>query len=130
MNLVSAIASIIIAIIIMFVVVYINTVNKRKQIGILKAIGIDQKIIVNSYVIQVIFFALCGIALGTILIYALVVYLTINPMEFPDGDVSPVLNIASMVQAAVTLFIASLIAGYIPAWNTAKQEILAAVRGG
>jgi putative ABC transport system permease protein len=130
MNLVSAIASIIIAIIIMFVVVYINTVNKRKQIGILKAIGIDQRIIVNSYVIQVIFFALCGIALGTILIYSLIVYLTINPMEFPDGDVSPVLNIASMVQAAVTLFIASLIAGYIPAWNTAKQEILAAVRGG
>jgi putative ABC transport system permease protein len=128
-NFISGIASLIIAIIIMFVVVYINTINKRKQIAILKAIGIEKKIIINSYVFQVIFYTVCGILLGVILILGLVGYLTAHPMEFPDGNVSPVINWMSMVQAAVTLFIASLISGYIPAWNTVKQEILEAMRG-
>jgi len=128
-NFISGIASLIIAIIIMFVVVYINTINKRKQIAILKAIGIEKDIIINSYLFQVIFYTVCGIILGIILILGLVGYLTAHPMEFPDGDVSPVINWMSMVQAGITLFIASLISGYIPAWNTVKQEILEAMRG-
>ncbi len=128
-SVVSTVAGLIIAVIVMFVVIYINTVNKRKQIGILKAIGIDQQIIINSYVIQVIFFTICGIILGLVLVAGIVAYMTFNPMEFPDGDVSPVLDLLSVVQSAIILFVASLIAGYLPAWNTAKQGILSAMRG-
>jgi putative ABC transport system permease protein len=128
-GIVSTIAGLIIAIIIMFVVVFINTVNKRKQIGIIKAIGIDQKIIVNSYVFQVIFLAVCGILLGIMLNQVLVTLLTIYPLEMPDGAIAPVLDFGAIIQAAVTLFVASIIAGYIPAWNTAKLEILEAMKG-
>jgi putative ABC transport system permease protein len=128
-SVISTIAGLIIAVIVMFVVIYINTVNKRKQIGILKAIGVDQQIIINSYVIQVIFFVICGIILGLLLVSGIIAYMTVNPMEFPDGDVSPVLDLFSVVQSAIILFVASLIAGYIPAWNTAKQGILSAMRG-
>ncbi len=128
-SVISTLAGLIIAVIVMFVVIYINTVNKRKQIGILKAIGVDQRIIVNSYVIQVIFFTICGIILGLLLIMGIIAYMTANPMQFPDGDVSPILDVGAMVQSAVTLFVASVIAGFLPAWNTAKQGILAAMRG-
>jgi putative ABC transport system permease protein len=128
-SVISTIAGLIIAVIVMFVVIYINTVNKRKQIGILKAIGVDEQIIVNSYLLQVIFFAICGIIIGFILIVGIVAYMTIHPMEFPDGDVSPVLDAVSVIQSALTLFLASIVAGYIPAWNTAKQGILSAMRG-
>ena len=128
-SVISMIAGFIIAVIVMFVVIYINTVNKRKQIGILKAIGIDQKIIINSYIIQVTFYAICGIILGLALMLGIVAYMTVNPMQFPDGDVSPVLDAFSVIQSALILFTASVIAGYIPAWNTAKQSILNAMRG-
>lgn len=128
-GIVSTIAGLIIAIIIMFVVVYINTINKRKQIGIIKAIGIDQKIIVNSYVFQVIFLAICGIFLGILLNQVLVTLLTIYPLDMPDGAISPVLDFGAIIQAAVTLFVASIISGYIPAWNMAKLEILEAMKG-
>lgn len=128
-SVISTAAGLIIAVIVMFVVIYINTVNKRKQIGILKAIGVDQRIIVNSYVIQVIFFTICGILLGLLLVGGIVGYMTANPMEFPDGDVSPVLDLFSVLQSAAILFVASVIAGYLPAWNTAKQGILSAMRG-
>ena len=128
-GLISTITGLIIAIIIMFVVVYINTVNKRKQIGIIKAIGIDQKIIVNSYVFQVIFLAVCGILIGIVLNQVLVTLLTIYPLEIPEGEIVPVLNFGAIIQASVILFVASIIAGYIPAWNTAKLEILEAMKG-
>lgn len=129
LNLVSTVAGLIIAVIIMFVVVYIHTINRRKQIGIIKAIGIDQRIIVRSYIFQVIFFSTCGILLGVVLNQVLVTMMTIFPLETPNGFIVPVLDFTAILQAAASLFFASLVAGYIPAWNTAKMEILEAMKG-
>jgi len=47
-NLISTILSIIsilVAAIVIFVIIYVNAINKRRQIGILKAIGIKQKLL-------------------------------------------------------------------------------------
>ncbi len=126
---VSNIAGILIAIIIMFVVVYINTINKRKQIGIIKAIGINRKIILNSYVLQVIIFATCGIIFGVILNQVLVTIMTIYPLEIPEGVIYPILHPDTVLRAGVTLFVVSILAGYVPAWLTTKLEILEAMKG-
>ena len=61
-NLISTAVSLVIATVVIFIVVFINTVNRRRQIGILKAIGIDKGLIVNSYVLQVVFMSVVGIA--------------------------------------------------------------------
>ena len=126
---VSNIAGLLIAVIIMFVVVYINTINKRKQIGIIKAIGIKRKIILNSYVFQVIFFAACGILFGAVLNQALVILMTIYPLQIPEGVIVPLLEPGTVVQAGLTLFVVSILAGYIPAWLTTRLEILDAMKG-
>lgn len=70
-NLISTIVSLVIGVIVIFIVIYINIVHKRRQIGILKAIGINQKAIINSYVIQALFYCLCGIVIGSFLLYVL-----------------------------------------------------------
>lgn len=126
---VSNIAGVLIAIIIMFVVVYINTINKRKQIGIIKAIGINRRIILNSYLLQVIIFAACGILFGVILNQALVTLMTIYPLKIPEGVVVPLLEPETVLQAGLTLFAVSILAGYVPAWLTTKLEILDAMKG-
>jgi len=57
-NLISTILSVIsilVAAIVIFVIIYVNALNKKRQIGILKAIGIKQKIIINAYIIQALF---------------------------------------------------------------------------
>lgn len=126
---VSNIAGILIAIIIMFVVVYINTINKRKQIGIIKAIGINRRIILNSYAIQVIIFAACGILFGAILNHLLLTVMTIYPLEIPEGVIVPLLRPDTVIQAGLTLFGVSILAGYVPAWLTTKLEILDAMKG-
>ena len=63
-NAISTMVSLVIAIVVIFIVIFINTINKRRQIGILKAIGINKKIIIYSYIIQVLIIATCGILLG------------------------------------------------------------------
>jgi len=50
--------------IVMFIVIYINVINKRRQIGILRAIGIKRDVIIGSYLTQAIFYAILGIIFG------------------------------------------------------------------
>jgi putative ABC transport system permease protein len=45
----------IVAGIVMFIVIYINVINKKRQIGILRAIGITRDVIVGSYLTQAFF---------------------------------------------------------------------------
>jgi putative ABC transport system permease protein len=121
--------SLVIGAIVIFIVIFINTVNKRKQIAIMKAIGIKKEIIINSYIIQVACLCLAGIIVGILLFEGMTWYLTVNPLKFPIGDVPPIIDPGMMVQSIISLVIVSLIGGYIPAWQTAKEEILDGMRG-
>lgn len=128
-NAISTLVSLIIAIVVIFIIIFINTVNKRKQIGILKAIGIERQVIINSYVAQVAFIALLGTAVGLAFTAALFLYLTANPLIFPGGEVRPVFGAWIIARSILGLFGVSLVAGYVPAWLTTREEILDAIRG-
>ncbi|WP_243669998.1 FtsX-like permease family protein [Methanoculleus chikugoensis] len=129
-NAISTLVSLIIAIVVVFIVIFINTVNRRRQIGILKAIGIDQQIIINSYVLQVLFItavgALVGIGLNA---GGVTTYLTAYPLVFPGGPVYPDVEVSAILRSIGSLFGVSLVAGYIPAWRIAREDILSAIRG-
>lgn len=121
--------SLVIGAIVIFIVIFINTVNKRKQIAIMKAIGIKKEIIINSYIIQVTCLCLAGILVGILLFQGITIYLTANPLRFPIGDIPPLIDPGKIIQSIISLVIVSLIGGYIPAWKTASEEILDAMRG-
>jgi len=127
-NNISLFVSLVIAIVVIFIVMMIKAINNKKQIAILKAIGIHKNIIVNSYVIQVLLISLIGIILGLIGIEAIIAYFTAHPMEFPDGNVTPYVETAVLIENAVMLTAVSCIAGYIPARRIAGENILEAMR--
>jgi putative ABC transport system permease protein len=95
----------------------------------MKAIGIKKEIIINSYLLQVACLSLAGIIVGILLFEGIVWYLTMNPLRFPIGDVPPLIDPGRIFVSIISLVIVSLIGGYIPAWKTAKEEILDAMRG-
>ena len=128
-NLISAAVGLIMAVVVIFIIIYINTVNNRKQIGILKAIGINQRIIIHSYVIQALFYCFSGIVIGSLLLYFLTSYMTANPIEFPMGDVKPLVEQQLIITSIIGLITVSLIAGFIPSWKTAKESILESIWG-
>ena len=126
---ISALVSLIIAVVVVFIVIFINTVNRRRQIGILKAIGISQGVIVNSYILQVLFITAVGTLAGIALTAGLTIYLTAYPLAFPGGPVSPDVEASAVIQSVASLFAVSVAAGYIPAWRVANEDILTAIRG-
>ena len=67
--------------------------------------------------------------LGLGLLAVVVRLLTIYPLVFPGGPVYPDVQATQILQSIASLFIVSVIAGYVPAWRTASEEILSAIRG-
>ena len=128
-NFIGTAVSLVIAVVVIFIVIFINTVYRRKQIGILKAIGIDRSIIIQSYLVQALFIFALGTLIGFLFLYLILQVLALYPIVFPGGAVAPVVDPPLIARSTMSLFFVSLIAGYIPAWMTTREDILSAIRG-
>ena len=122
--------SVLVAAITIFVMIYINAVNKRRQIGILKAIGIKESIIVYSYVFQSLFYVLCGILIGIFFIFGVLQPLiSMHPIELPFGPLSLSFGAGLILESVAGFIIAGFFAGLIPSRIVAREEILKAIWG-
>jgi len=128
-NFIGTVVSLVIAIVVIFIVIFINTVYRRKQIGILKAIGIDRSVIIRSYLFQAVFIFAIGTIIGCGFLVLILQLLAANPIVFPGGPVAPVVDAMLILRSTLSLLVVSLIAGYIPAWITTREDILSAIRG-
>ncbi|MEO5635008.1 MAG: FtsX-like permease family protein, partial [Candidatus Paceibacterota bacterium] len=107
---------IVVASITIFIVIFINAVTRRKYIGIMKGIGISEKSIEFSYVIQSIFYASVGGGIGLAIVYGLLVPLFLaHPLNFPFSDGILVAPVGVTMFRFGLLLLVTLIAGYIPA---------------
>jgi len=125
---ISTMVSLVIATVVIFIVITIKAMNQRRQIAILKAIGIHRSIIVRSYVIQVLAICALGTAFGLAMVGLLGVWFTAHPLVFPDGVVVPRFEAAALVENTVWLFAVSVVAGLIPAWRITRENILSAMK--
>ena len=113
-----------------FIVIYVSTVSKRRQMGILRAIGIKESIIVRSYVFQAVFFAVCGCIAGLVIMFAVLVpYFIKHPMVFPMGDVTLLIEQKAAITRSAGLIISAAIAGFLPSWRAVRETILDAIWG-
>jgi len=132
-DLIAAMISIIglaVAAITIFILIYVNAINKRRQIGILKAIGIKENIVIISYILQALFYAISGIVLGLIIMFYFVEpYFIHHPLTFPIGDITLTIKEFQVTQGVFGLLVAAFIAGLIPAWRAARENILKAIWG-
>jgi putative ABC transport system permease protein len=128
-NIMNAIG-LLIAFVIIFVVIYVNIVNKKRQIGVQKAIGIEQNVIVASFVLQAMLYAGTGIILGyAFMRFGLVPYTVSHPIQVPLGAMSLRLDDAEAVNRAVLLFLASIVGSVIPAYKLAQKDLLDLIWG-
>ncbi len=128
-NNITILVSLIIAVVVLFIIIMIKTLHSRREIGILKAIGIDESIIVRSYVLQTLFIAVIGVAAGLCIVECLSLYFGAYPIRFPDGDVSLHIETGILLESGILLILASIVAGYLPASRIAGEKILTAMRG-
>ena len=119
-----------VAVITIFIIVYTSTVSKRRQIGILRAVGIEESIIIQSYIFQAIFIVISGIFIGLIIIFfALKPWFIEHPLKFPIGLASLMILPERVSMNAISLIIAALAAGFIPSWLAVRKTIIDAIWG-
>lgn len=129
LNSIMTVVCLIVASVVVFIITFINIVNRRKQVAVLKAIGVQRRIVIGSYLFQAMFLCAAGAVAGILMLSGIALGLSANPIRFPMGFISPVSDIGGIVVSVTCLFLVSLISGYIPAWYVAKEEILIAMRG-
>lgn len=113
-----------------FIIIFINALSRRRQIGILKAIGIERRAIELAYVVQAAFYSFTGSILGVILtFFVLVPYFDANPINFPFSDGILLVEPVGALIRFVVLFFITLFAGLVPAWLIARQNTLNAILG-
>jgi len=116
--------------IVMFIVIYINVINKRRQIGILRAIGIKRDVIIGSYLTQALFYAVLGIVFGGLAFgYGIQPSFDLHPLDLPIGQVSLVIKSTTVQNAVLGLVAAAILAGLIPVLNITRQGIIQAIWG-
>jgi len=126
----TAISSIglIVAAITIFIVIFINAVTRRKFIGILKGIGIRPATIEWAYIFQAFFYAIAGTLIGLLLVFGfLKPYFDVHPINFPFSDGILVATASGTIIRIAVLFLATLVAGYIPVKIITRQNTLDAI---
>ncbi len=120
----------VVASITIFIVIFVNAITRRRYIGILKGIGINQRAILYSYMYQACLYASFGILFGMFLIFFMIKpYFGAHPINFPFSDGILVATLPSSLLRAGILLITTILAGYIPARIVIKQNTLSAILG-
>ena len=128
-KLILAIIAILVSVTTLFIVIYIDAINKRKIIAVINAIGVNRKIIIYSFIFQSIFYSVSGMFFGLLILYYLIVpYFIANPFMFPFGAVSLLVETKVVANRMIALIITAIIAGFVPAYQVTKQNIVEAMR--
>lgn len=113
-----------------FIIIYMNTISKRRHIGILRAIGINESIVVYSYIFQAMFIVICGTIIGLlIMFFVLKPWFIAHPLKFPVGFVSLLIVPEDISINAIRLIIVALTAGFVPSWIAVRETIIDAIWG-
>jgi putative ABC transport system permease protein len=113
-----------------FIVTYVDVINRRRQIGIQRAIGIKSQSITMSYLIRALFYAVVGLIIGILAFkYIIIPVEALHPFKFPFGPAYLLTRPSYTVRMALILLVVSLAAAFIPVWRVMRIKILDAIWG-
>ncbi len=129
-DIISRFVSLVVGAALILIIIYINVLNKKKEIGILKAVGITPKSIIWSYAILSMFYVSLGILVGLVLFFLLIFYFQTNPYTMYETiEIIPKVNYLFVIQNIFAMLTMSVVAGILPAWRVSKESILKAIWG-
>lgn len=111
------------------VVIYINISQKKRQIGILKSMGAENRFILSAYLMESCAYAGVAFIVGCLIFFALYSVSIGHPLPMLIGDFHIVFSADILVSAWITVFIATLSGGFIPAYMASRTHIIDVMRG-
>lgn len=122
--------SIVVALITIFIIIYINALTRRKQIGIMKAVGVTEFAIESSYIYQALFYVITGSLIAIVFVFTfLKPFMSAHPINTPFATIVLVADPLSVLLKLVLVTIVSIFAGYLPARFIVNTNTLNAILG-
>jgi putative ABC transport system permease protein len=122
--------SVVVALITIFIIIYINALTRRRQIGIMKAVGVTEFAIEFSYICQALFYVLFGSVVALVIIFlGLKPLIDAHPIDTPFARIVLVAEPASVGFKFLLVMIVSVFAGYLPARIIVSTNTLNAILG-
>ena len=110
---------------VIFIIIFVDIVNRRKQIGILKAIGISEQAVMYSYIIRGMFYTVLGMILGYLLMnFGVIGFFKSHPIDFPMGDMVPFIKKESLKMSVILFLSSGLIGSFLPTIKEVRKKIL------
>jgi len=107
----------------------INVTQKKRQIGILKAMGATNKFIIGIYLIETLIYSVLSYLLGFLIFISIHLYYADHPTPLLIGDFRTVIDVQKIWISAITLSLAAFGGSFIPAYMAAKTKIVDVMRG-
>lgn len=122
--------NILIAGITIFIVTYVDLINRRRQIGIQRAIGIKTHVIVLSYLLRALFYAIVGVIVGYLIYSYIIIPLELKkPFIFPFGPAYLSTSTVIVVRTILLVVIVAIIASVIPVFRLMRKSIIESIWG-
>lgn len=122
--------SVVVALITIFIIIYINALTRRRQIGIMKAVGVTEFAIEFSYICQALFYVLVGSVLALGIIFGILKpIIDVHPIDTPFATIVLVAEPLSVAFKFLLVLIVSVFAGYLPARFIVSTNTLNAILG-
>jgi putative ABC transport system permease protein len=129
-NAILNLVNLLIAGITVFIVTYIDVANRRRQIGVQRAIGITPWSITLSYLMRAVFYVFIAIVLAILLFTFVIVPLeTKYPFRFPFGAVFLSVGLRDILRMTVIVMGVSLVASFLPVRSVMRMRIMDAIWG-
>ena len=129
-NVIMNVVNLLIAGITVFIVTYIDVANRRRQIGVQRAIGITPWSITLSYLMRAIFYALAAIMLAILLYFFIVSPVEARyPFYLPFGAVYFVIGASNIFLMTAIVLSVSLAASFLPVRGMMRMKIMDAIWG-
>ncbi|MDP2837763.1 MAG: ABC transporter permease [Candidatus Moranbacteria bacterium] len=114
--------------IIISIVIFINVSQKKRQIGIMKSMGVTNGFIISIYTLEAALYFSAAYTLGIGIFLLIHRYSVAHPIAMPIGDFYTALNWSQNLIYFLILLFASLLGGFVPSWLAAKRKIIDALR--
>ena len=122
--------SVVVALITIFIIIYINALTRRRQIGIMKAVGVTEFAIEFSYICQALFYVLAGSFIALIIIFVILKpFIDAHPIDTPFSRIVLVAEPLSVAFKFLLVVTVSIFAGYFPARIIVATNTLNAILG-
>lgn len=112
------------------VMLYINIKHKKRQIGIMKAIGLKDSQVFSIYLFEAIFLGIIGILIGSVMGYFGTKYLEAHPFYDPVlGPMGPRFEMYLLYDASIVVILTVVFAVMYPALLAGRINIIKAIWG-